>query len=501
MILSLNFWNCYPALLYGIAVMMGSALSLYSLESPWLFALCILFLPTLFVKCQQSRARLLLALLLGISCCYLTHVRYQFPKKPVTKNGIAHVDITSVAQIKTPFGPIWSYDGILKNFTSNNSIIAKGIPVRLSIPYEKQTSRPIVGIRYLMESHLKQTVDGSYALSPVKGKPWIPLQQVSYLSEWRYAAKSGMQQHLEDSIKDPHISAFLSGIITGEFDDRLLAFDLGRFGLQHLMAISGFHFSILAALFGFFLSLFVTRKVGAAILIILMTAYFVFLGEAPSVIRSWIAIVIGLGALFVERQSVALNSLGIGLIAVVLLEPLSMREIGFQFSFGVTASILLWYSPCERLLHKLFAKRNLSQVVLMDHWDQHGYCFLHWLKQALALGIAVNLVALPLTLYHFHKFPLMGLVYNLFFPAMVSVSMLLLILGFACALLFPEAANLVHSINETYTGTLLNLTAYFPKSFDAATWRIAEVESSWLFAYLCVVFVTGAVLKDRYNNE
>ncbi|MEI8366478.1 MAG: ComEC/Rec2 family competence protein [Parachlamydiaceae bacterium] len=499
-----DFWRHHPALFYGIAVLLGSSLALYGINIPWFCCFVLIYLLPFcgrYSHYLQVCVRTLLAIGLGVASFSLTHARYLFPEAPLIKEGIADVEITSVVATKTPFGPVWNYKGVLRTFTVDGVIAAKGFPVRMTISQEKQVSRPAVGIRYQFESTLKETVQGGYALSPFKGRPWIPVEHMSHLSEWRFAAKSGVRQHLESSVRDPHINAFLSGIITGEFDDRLLAFDLGRFGLQHLMAISGFHFSILSALFGFFLALLFSRKIAAVVLIALMTGYFLFLGDSPSVTRSWIAIVLGFGAVFVERQSIALNSLGVGLMTVVIVDPLAMQEIGFQFSFGVTASILLLSAPCERLLRKAFTKRHLSEVVQMDRWDQHGYCFLHWLRQALALGAAVNLVALPLTLYHFHKFPWMGLIYNLFFPPLVSISMLLLILAFIAAPLFPYVASQLHLLNEEYTGMLLNFTSHLPKFFDVAVWRTEGVMPEVLFMYLLIVFVLGAYFKQRHSSE
>ena len=92
----------------------------------------------------------------------------------------------------------------------------------------------------------------------------------------------------------------------------------------------------------------------------------------------------------------------------------------------------------------------------MDSWDRHGLCLLHFLRQGLALGIAVNLAALPLTLYHFHKFPLSGLLYNLFFPPMVSISLFLVAAAAGVGLAFPWLASWIHSLNAAYTSFLLN---------------------------------------------
>ena len=37
-------------------------------------------------------------------------------------------------------------------------------------------------------------------------------------------------------------------------------------------------------------------------------------------------------------------------LIAILWDPLMVEEIGFQFSFGITAAILLWFSPCDAFL-------------------------------------------------------------------------------------------------------------------------------------------------------
>lgn len=453
-------------------------------------------LPLLFNHCQKAYLRLFLALGLGIASFFFTTVRYHFPEESTFTSGNAEVEITSVKMAKTPFGPLWSYKGKLISFFQNDRLVAREIPVLIRIPVENTTPRPKAGFRYRLTARLKLAANGSYILSPNKNEPWKPTEQLNSLAEWRFSAKSAVKEHILGSIKDKHVGAFLSGIATGEIDDRLVSFELGRFGLQHLMAISGLHFSILASLAAMMLEIVVARNMAAFLTLGMMTAYFIFLGASASVARAWIAIMIALGSYFIQRRSSAFNALGIAALLVILWEPLVINEIGFQFSFGITAAILLWFSPCERLLQVIFAKRPLTVAKKMDHWDGHGYCLLYFFRQSAALCLAVNLVALPLTLYHFHKFPLAGFLYNLFFPFLTSLS--LIMLAFACliSLFFPWLAGQLHSINENYTKFILNSAFNLPKSFDI-NWHVADFSSDVLLFYLLAIFVGGLFFQQR----
>lgn len=317
-------------------------------------------------------------------------------------------------------------------------------------------------------------------LSP--DEPWRPVLRSRSLAERRYQAKEALSAHIRSHFPNRRSAAFLSGILTGEFDDRLMLHEFGRFGLQHIMAISGFHFAIVAAIFTFLMRLFLEKRAAAFILIGLLTLYFIFLGYNPSIIRAYVAVTIMLIGSLWERQGTGLNSLGFALMLLLLYDPLLCLHIGFQYSFAATGAILLFFSPLETLLQKWFPKRFLGHLMETGWLNQHGYLLLSLLRQGMALGIAVNLVTVPMMLYHFHRFPWMSLLYNLFFPAMVSVSMLLLILG----LISPFLSGVLHGLNGVYTSFMLDLTYTIPPALDLVL-RVESFPIEVLAIYLTLL--------------
>lgn len=230
----------------------------------------------------------------------------------------------------------------------------------------------------------------------------------------------------------------------------------------------------------------------------MLSSYFLFLGWAPSITRAWITILIALLGLLLEKRSFALNSLGVALLVTLFLDPFCCQQIGFQFSFIVTASILLFHSASKFLVEQIWKKRPLSQMVEMSSLDQHGYYILSLLREAFALAISVNLTAFPIALFYFNKFPLMSLVYNLFFPFMVSISMLLLLLGILFSWSF--LGYVFHAINNRYTEFMLNFTYNLPTSWDI-TWRISSFPLWLLTLYLCLIFSAGILCRHYLESK
>ena len=146
---------------------------------------------------------------------------------------------------------------------------------------------------------------------PQSNKEWKIFLQTSKLSAWkpiegtwspaenRYQWKQGFASLLQKHYQNPQSQSFLTGIATGEFDDRLMAQDFSRFGLQHIMAISGFHFSIIAGFFSIILSAILPKRAALLLLVFLLSSYFLFLGTTASIMRAWIMCLIAcLGVIF-----------------------------------------------------------------------------------------------------------------------------------------------------------------------------------------------------------
>ncbi len=400
--------------------------------------------------------------------------------------GTAHFEISSIAIKSSHFGKHFVYKGTIKSIPPYQTI--KNIPALLTIPIKSGIERPPADKSYMIEGTLKEFEPRRYHFILEKNSAWRPIKNSFSFAEYRYLAKKYLNKIIHKKILDQESASFLSGIATGEFDDRMMVFQFSRFGLQHIMAISGFHFAIIAGILSFILQLFLSKEKSAFVLIVCLTSYFIFLGFAPSILRAWLMILIALCGFILKKQAFALNSCGIALIVVLLIDPLMIMHLGFQFSFMTTASILIFYSKTDALLQKIFAKRLLSQAVEMNALNQHGLIVLTVIRQAFALTFAVNLGALPLMLFHFEQFPFLSIIYNFFFPFMVSISMLLLILGFALPFI-----PWIHTANAHFTKFVLNFAYNMPQTIDYKFYYNG-ITLEILVVYFSLLFLAGVIL-------
>lgn len=486
-----RFWIQTPALLYGLAMLLGVAFGL-DFRWEWIIPGAFLFAPLISGK-SRLVPRLGLAFLIALASGFYVSAYYRLPDLPPDGvKGEGYFEIHGLIKSNTHIGSRWVYKGTLKSFYYDGKIIGKNIPLQISLSEQSYLERPLANRSYAIEGILRKNEAGYYSLTPIKDQPWKALDRSWSLAEWRYLAKKIVKEYIKDHISNSQSAIFLGGLATGEFEDRLMKHEFGRFGLQHIMAISGFHFAIIALILSVLFRLILQKKSSHLLLMLLLSTYFVFLGTSASILRAWIAIVLALGATLIQKRGNGLNSLGVGLMVLLLIDPLMVQGIGFQFSFAVTAAILMIYGSCDRFIEMIVEKRGLFQTKLMNSWNQHGYLVIQGLRQGLALALAVNLAALPLLLFHFHKFPMMSLVYNLFFPFLVSLSMLLLLLGLFCPFL--------HYLNSFYTGAVLNLTYRMPQTVDAY-WRIDGIPLWAILGYLSLLFYAFIYAKDHLSEK
>lgn len=500
----IHFWLSHPALLYGISFLLGLYCSFEA--SFWLFIPCLcLWLPfsIAFIKPPGYVKHLILSLLTFFTAWCYAAAHYHFPVLPEGGiQGKAHITIHSISLQQSFFGERWVYRCQLKQFIpfDRSQPAISSLPCTLSFPASTSETklRPTANREYWVDGKLIQKDQRSYILKVSNRTHWNNIEGTWSWAEMRFLWKRIARQWIEARFSHPLSGSFLAGLATGEFDDSWMRQQFARFGLQHILAISGFHFAIIAGFLSVVLRIIPFPRLRMMALLLSLGVYCFFLGPQPSILRAWMMCSLTVTALLLDKQTTALNSLGLALLLILAYDPLMSRELGFQLSFATTAAILLYTRTAQNWLISLFPKRRLTEVIKMNSLNQHGYLILVFLRDSLALSIAVNLFALPLTLFYFQQFPWMSLFYNLFFPLLVSASLCLLLLGVMFALI-PPIATAIHAINDHYTYYLLQLTYQIPSEIDTYL-RIEPLPVSLLILTITLASLFGILWKAKFSH-
>lgn len=481
-----SFWVRYPALLYGLAAYFGAMFSL----SP-----TYLLLVPLIALAPTICSRFILALFVGSAIFLAVQSKVHLPD--TIGNGligVARIELIDCVE-ELRFGkPIWKVKFYVHAFRIADDVFG-GFTAAASLPAD--IARPKGGFIYGVGATLTRASDGFFQLKP-HTKVWRSVEKVFSVLETRLKLHQYFSIFLAKHIKASMGRSFLEGISTGVTSDGGVKESLSRFGLQHILVVSGFHFSLAVAIAIAIFSLFLPFRYVAICSLILATGYLLFIGPTPSVIRSYVAAVLFIIGRLLCRQPSGLNSLGIGLLVVVLYEPTYCLQLSFQLSFLATFAILLFYP----LLLKLFKKYTTGfiprEIVALNPLEQIAICIFSFCRASLCLVLAVHLFIAPLLLYYFHSFPLLGFLYNIFFPPLAAFSIILLIISTLISFI-PYVSGFIFEVLSWYIETFLSLASEAPEFLDIS-FSLDFVSKELLIIFLSGVMIAGILFRVREKN-
>ncbi|GHU84545.1 hypothetical protein FACS1894198_0360 [Clostridia bacterium] len=126
-----------------------------------------------------------------------------------------------------------------------------------------------------------------------------------------------------------------------------------RSGIYHILAVSGLHMSIVTQLICLILSkLKCNQKVSASGAIAGSLLFVLVVGPAPSVVRCAVMTIIYLLGKIIGREADSRNSLGLGLILLLVCNPYSVFDVGLQLSFLSTWGIIVFGARLAKQMGK-----------------------------------------------------------------------------------------------------------------------------------------------------
>lgn len=459
----------YPALLAAFSLLLGTFFALYR-------DLFITIPLTLLLALAKPKQKLLYLIIFLIPLCFTKQGVQEGKKK------VAYFETTSITPKQTFYGSYLLYKGILYDEQGIEEVLIQSKPSHHSIKGN---------YLYKVTGELIKKKDAIFKLDgppQPAGKNWG-------FAEERFHLKQQFKAYLKNKMKSKESSSFLSAIFTGELDSLDLAFSLNRVGLSHLLAISGFHFAILALILSLPLKLLPSIKWQIFFIVILLTLYFLFIGYTPSIARAYLSFAIGSTLLLFQRESSALNRLGCTLIVLLAVEINQVKSLSFIFSFAATLGILLFFNPIKEILNFFIPDKCFKIALKESILNKIGIILLDFLKDSFAIMMAVNVVALPLTLYFFHQFPYLSLLYNLFIPIFLFLSMSLLLVGLFFDLMLSSIGAWIHDFNSTYTDLYLRMITHIPASFHRS-YLNNSLEASDLTLFFTLVIFFGLLLQE-----
>ena len=280
----------------------------------------------------------------------------------------------------------------------------------------------------------------------------------------------------------------LAGVVLG--DRRRLAgtpaeTDFRTTGLTHLVAVSGSHLVVVAAVVAWLLSAagagVITRR---SIIGGIVGAYVVFSGVQASAVRAWFMAIAASAAWLSGRRADGGASLGVAVVCVLVSNPANAFDLGFQLSVAAVAGLVVFARLIGSWLGAALPRR------------------LEWLAEPMALTLAATAVTVPLTVSTFGMFSLVAPLANLIVGPLVDLALMIGLLGLASSAavaplgaLVLRAAGTLGALATSIAGWLAGLPyAAVPLGFSALTAAVVCVAA---LAAVWAVWPRPTVVRAR----
>jgi len=187
------------------------------------------------------------------------------------------------------------------------------------------------------------------------------------------------------------VKAMVLGDQSGLSEEIRRAFLLS--GTYHILVISGFQVGFFAGVLFFFARLLRLPPVaGSLITVVGVVLYTLVAGGSPPVVRAALMTGLYLLAVIAGRGRDLYNTLALAGFILLLWNPLSLFDAGFQLTFAATGAIL----------------------VAVERWDlSHIARPWRWLLASLIASAAASLGVLPILALHFNRASVTGILANL----------------------------------------------------------------------------------------
>jgi len=169
-------------------------------------------------------------------------------------------------------------------------------------------------------------------------------------------------------------------------------------GTMHLFAISGLHIGVIATvIWQMLLVCRLPAKFTPFIGLPLLYFYVEVTGAAPSAVRAFLMVAFFWASIAMRRQRSPLSALAGSAILVLILQPLQLWQMGFQLSYLVVISILLFGLPLRAQLWSSLKPNKYIPSTDWTHYQKAKYWAADKILLLLAISFSAWLASAPLS--------------------------------------------------------------------------------------------------------
>jgi len=236
-------------------------------------------------------------------------------------------------------------------------------------------------------------------------------------------------------------------------------------GTFHVLAVSGLHVGLIALFCYLALSAFrrIPSKVVSLLTIIVVLIYASLVGFRPSVFRASLMAILYLIATIIDRDADIYNLLAVAALALLLLNPMQLWDVGFQLSFVAVVSIVYFVPKIEKTLQQFWNSTESTHASILHKYKNKA---LKWLVLSYLVTFAAQIGTTPLIAYHFYRAYPIGILVGPFAVGLVSLIVGIGIVSVCIGFIWLPLAKILALFNHALFFIFLELISLFGQKWS-----------------------------------
>ena len=308
-----------------------------------------------------------------------------------------------------------------------------------------------------------------------------PIYALGYT--WQRALQKIFNHYFTDESVRGVAEAIVFGYKDELNDDWLEAFS--KTGTIHVLAVSGLHVGIIYTLLSYLLMLGSSkgrsRVIKSIVILLSLFLYCLVTGFSPSVSRAAIMFATVIVAKAFQRKTNLYNTLSFACFILLLLNPLNIYNVGFQFSFLAVIGIVLYTDYFKRIWR---SSTKIGDKVMT----------------LLCVSLAAQLTTFPLGLYYFHQFPNYFILSNLLVIPCISIVLYLGVFMVICTFIYQPVAQFLADLAEVYIRFIVQVASYIQELPFAFFENVHITFSQMLTVYVFLIALMVALVHKWWQG-
>ncbi len=332
--------------------------------------------------------------------------------------------------------------------------------------------------------HIKKIAGRIYSKSEIQVYTNPSWSIIKSINNFRENVRSKLTAY-----SDYETTALLSALILGDrtYIDKDLRESFANVGVINVLAVSGLHVGYVLVILLLIVKSFRIRWGYDKIFVVLGLILFTVLsGGRPSVIRASIMASLYIFAPVINRKPNAWNIIATAACLILIVNPNSLYELGFQLSFTAVMSIIYFYNLFNKILPERLRVNNIQNNIARFFWG------------LLLVSFSAQLGTIPIVAYYFGRIPLIAIIANLIIIPLIGI---FVALGLTKLIFFwiPPFSFFIDQVNWLIKELIYKSVFIFDK-FPYTS--ISSPQFNWinLIQYILIVAMLFVIIQRKYSK-